>query len=224
MSPIAALHLARLDVPLVPDAPDARDLVQRELAKPEYATSKPSLWDIISKAFWDWINSLRVPDGGPFSSLFPVIVMIVVVVAVVIAFLIWGVPRLNRRSRLQTELFGENDSRTSDELRRAARAAAANGDWTLAIEELYRATARGLSERTIVTVMPGTTAHGFATRASTSFPAEQGRLHTAADAFDAVRYLGAVGTEAQYLDLDALDRSLAASSPARFEEPEAVSA
>jgi len=220
MNPLVSA--SRLDVPLVPDAPGARDLLQQELSKPEYQTAQPSLWDIVSKAFWDWVNSLRVPGDGPFTGLFPIIAMTVVVVGIVVAFVIWGVPRLNRRSTRRLELFGEQDDRTADELRRDARAAASAGDWTLAVQELYRAIARGLSERTVVQVTPGTTAHGFADRAAVAFPAERGALAQAADVFDAVRYLDATGTEEQFRELEALDGRLAAASPAFLPEPEDV--
>lgn len=213
---------SRLDVPLVPDAPDARDLLQQELSKPEYQTAQPSLWDIVSKAFWDWVNSLRVPGEGPFTGLFPIIAMTVVLIGIVVAFVVWGVPRLNRRSARRLELFGESDDRTADELRRDARAAAASGDWTLALQELYRAVARGLSERTIVVVTPGTTAHGFADRAAGAYPNERQALAQAADVFDAVRYLDAMGTEEQYRALEALDARLASAAPALLAEPEAL--
>lgn len=68
MSPL--FLASRLDVPLVPDAPGARDLLQRELSKPEYQTAQPSLWDIVSKAFWDWVNSsgCRVRARSPACS------------------------------------------------------------------------------------------------------------------------------------------------------------
>lgn len=213
---------SRLDVPLVPDAPGARDLLQQELSKPEYQTAQPSLWDIVSKAFWDWVNSLRVPGDGPFTGVFPIIAMIVVLVGIVVAFVVWGVPRLNRRSARRLELFGERDDRTADELRRDARAAASAGDWTLALQELYRAVARGLSERTIVVVTPGTTAHGFADRAAGAYPSERQALAQAADVFDAVRYLDATGTEEQYRALEGLDARLSSSAPALLAEPEAL--
>ena len=218
MSPL--FLASRLDVPLVPDAPGARDLLQRELSKPEYQTAQPSLWDIVSKAFWDWVNSLRVPGEGPFTGLFPIIAMTVVVVGIVIAFIVWGVPRLNRRSARQLDLFGERDDRTAERLRQDARTAAAAGDWTLALQELYRAIARGLSERTIVVVTPGTTAHGFAARAAAAFPQDGRALAEAADVFDAVRYLEATGTEAQYRELEALDTRLSVAAPQLLADPE----
>ena len=37
---------------------------------------------------------------------------------------------------------------------------------------MFRAVARGLAERTVLTVTPGTTASGFATRAGAAFDAE----------------------------------------------------
>ena len=218
MSPL--FLASRLDVPLVPEAPGARDLLQRELSKPEYQTAQPSLWDIVSKAFWDWVNSLRVPGEGPFTGLFPIIAMTVVVVGIVIAFIVWGVPRLNRRSARQLVLFGVRDARTAERLRQDAGSAAAAGDWTLALQELYRAIARGLSERTIVVVTPGTTAHGFAARAAAAFPQDERALAEAADVFDAVRYLEATGTEAQYRELEALDARLSAAAPRLLADPE----
>lgn len=217
MSPLSLA--SRFDVPLVPDAPGARDLLQRELSKPEYQTARPSLWDIVSQAFWDWVNSLRVPGDGPFTGLFPVIAGTVLVVGIVIAFIVWGVPRLNRRSARQLDLFGERDDRTADRLRQDAKAAAAAGDWTLALQELYRAVARALSERTIVQVTPGTTAHGFAARAAVVFPREGHALASAADVFDAVRYLEAAGTETQYRELEALDARLATAAPEFLADP-----
>ncbi len=145
--------------------------------------------------------------------------MIFVAVAViVVGFLIFGVPRLNRRSSRLGSLFGEDDERDSVTLRRAADVAAASGDYATAIAEGFRAIARGLAERTIVTTFPGTTAHGFAQRAALSFPASSGALALCADAFDGVRYLGSAGSESDWLATRALETELQTARPVRDTE------
>ncbi|WP_233255520.1 DUF4129 domain-containing protein [Naasia lichenicola] len=144
--------------------------------------------------------------------------MVILITGIIVAaFFIFGRPRLSRRSGVAAELFGEDDARGSAELRRSAEQAAAAGDFTLALEELYRAIARGLAERTIVEVSPGTTARGFARRAGIAFPAEAARLASSAEDFDDVRYLGRTGTREQYERLLDLDRTLSTARPSALE-------
>src|SRR5262249_11151964 len=135
------------------------------------------------------------------------------------AFLVFGVPRLERRRRRERELFGDEDERDSDELRRVARTAAAAGDWAEATAELFRAIARRLAERTIVASFPGTTAHGVAGQAAGVFPDAASRLADAADDFDAVRYLGSPGSEEGYRRMEALERELHDATPSRGGTP-----
>ena len=109
------------DVPVDPDADTARDLLLGELGKPVYQEARPTWFDLASKAVGDWLASLRVPDGSGFSGLIPLVVVIVVVVLVLVAFLVFGRPRLNRRSQHSAgALFGDDDSRSAAELRAAA--------------------------------------------------------------------------------------------------------
>ena len=53
--------IARFDVPVVPDAPEARDWLLEELSKPEYAAARPSLFDILSQRFFEWLLRLFQP-------------------------------------------------------------------------------------------------------------------------------------------------------------------
>ena len=108
-----------------------------------------------------------------------------------------------------------------EKIRRTSGASAASsqesllrGDYATAIAELFRALARGLTERTIVTVTPGTTARGFAGRAGVTFPQFADRLVTAAEAFDDVRYLGHPGSVEGYDALVALESEVRAARPA----------
>ena len=202
-----------LAVPVDPDAPGARDLLREELSKPQYTAAKPTWFDQLSKGFFDWLGSLTAPGGEGFGAWIPVILTVVFAGILVAAFLIFGLPRLGRRSRMAIDLFGEDDRRTAAELRRAAHAAAATQNWTLACAEMFRALSRGLLERTIVMVSPGTTAHDFAITAAATFPAETAALHAAAAVFDDVRYLGREGTEAEFHSLSALDERLGRAQP-----------
>lgn len=215
------LRGVRFDVPVVPDAPEARNWLLEELSKPEYAAARPSLFDLLSQEFFEWLARLFQPGASVGLDWLPVAVVGLVIAGLVVALLIWGVPRINRRSRPAAGLFGDDDRRTADELRRAAATAASAGDWTLAVLEQFRAVARGLAERTIVLVSPGTTAHDFAGRASTAFPPASDDLAAAADVFDRVRYLGSDGTADDYERLRRLDGRLQKESPAGHEAIEA---
>lgn len=205
------------DVPVDPNGDQARKWLIDELAKPEYAEAKPTWFDRLSSGFFDWLSSLRLDLGDGFQAPVLVIVAVVIVAALVTAFLIFGPPRLGRRSTVTGALFGKDDVRGSDELRRAATAAARSGDWSTAIEELFRALARGLAERTIVTTTPGTTAHDFSVRAGDAFPQFAQRLASVAAVFDGVRYLGTTGTEAGYRDLEELETAVRSARPAVLE-------
>lgn len=208
------LASVRLDVPVEPDATEAQRLVIQELSKAEYRAATPTWFDRAAKAFWDWLSSLRIGDGAGVQGPILVIAAIVIIAALVAAFLIFGMPRLNRRSTASGALFGHDDARDAAAMRRSAEDAAAGSNWILAIEEIFRSIARGLAERTLVTVTPGTTARGFAVRAGAVFPGFSERLTAAASAFDDVRYLNREGTEAAYRVAAALERDIRAARAA----------
>lgn len=206
------------DVPVDPDAPDARKLLIDELAKPEYAAARPTLIDRIAQAIQDWLDSFRAPEDGSVPDLFPLVVTVLIVGLIVAAFIVFGRPRLQRKSRAAGALFSDSlDARSAAELRASAHAAAASGDFVVAIEEMFRAVARQLAERTVVSVTPGTTAQEFAARAGRAFPDHVDRFASGARAFDGVRYLDRPGTREAFDEVAALDRDISAARPARLE-------
>lgn len=198
------------DAPLDPDADQARDWVLRELSDPAYAAAQPTWWDLLTRSVWDWLQSLTVPGGSGVPTLAIAVLGGLVAAAIVVALLVFGVPRLNRRSTRTGALFGEDDTRDARALRRASERAAAEGRWTDATADAFRAVARGLAERTLVSTMPGTTAHAFGREAGAVFPDEAAALSRAADSFDAVRYLGESGSRETYEQIAALDGRLQA--------------
>ncbi|MEI5584931.1 MULTISPECIES: DUF4129 domain-containing protein [unclassified Agromyces] len=206
--------LLRSEPPLDPDAPEARRWVLDELAKPEYRAAEPTAFDLFAQAVRDWIASLFEGATGLPTPALALIAVLVVAVLVAVALLVSGLPRLRRRAGASVPLFDDGDLRDAAALRRAAQAAASAGDWTLAVEERFRAIVRSLVERELVRVHPGTTAHGMADAASRPFPERAAELEAAAADFDAVRYLGRPGTEAQYRRVTSLEAELTASRPA----------
>jgi hypothetical protein len=205
---LLTVGVVRLDIPVDPSSPEAQRWIQGELAKPEYQAAKPTWFDVASKSVLDWLDSLFQGPGGDAGPVLLTVIVLLVAALIVAAFFIFGRPRLNRRGAEGRAVFGSDDIRTAAELRASATAAARAGDWVTAIEELFRAIAQGLDERTIVTVTPGTTATEFANLAAVALPHERERLIAAARVFDGVRYLDRPGTESQYQQLVALDTIL----------------
>ena len=199
-------------VPVQPDAGTARGWLLDELAKPTYAAAKPSPFDRAVQAFLTWFNSLFDVKGANAPPIVLAVAIAVVVAVLVVALLLFGVPRRNRRSTIGS-LFGADDRRSAEEMRRAAEAAMARSDWSVAVLERFRALARALDERTLVAVFPGTTASGFAAAASRTFPPERGELQAAAELFDGVRYADEPATREDALSVFALDDRLAAARP-----------
>jgi len=200
-------------VPVDPDGPQGQQWLRDELAKPEYEAAKPNWFDRLSAEFFEWLGSLLGDgDGGPPGAGL-VIILVIVAVVVLLAFLIFGLPRINRRSRITGTLFGDDDARTAAAMRKAAEDAARTSDYALAIAEMFRAIARGLAERTVLTTSPGTTAHDFAARAGTAFPEQAIALDVAAIAFDEVRYLDRPGSAEQYAAVAALETELRTAKP-----------
>jgi len=200
--------------PLDPDAPEARRWLQDELSKPEYVSAQPNAFDLAMQSIRDWFIGLFEGASGIPGPLLALLVLVVVVVLVVVGLLVFGLPRLRRRRRVVEPLFDDQDRRDLRALRRAAAAAAEAGDWPLAIEERYRAIVRGIVDRDLVRVHPGTTARGVADAAAVPFPAHAEALRSAAADFDAVRYLGRSGSREDYDALTRLEGELAGVVPA----------
>jgi hypothetical protein len=203
-------------VPVQPDAGTARRWLLDELAKPSYAAAVPTPFDRAVEAFLTWFSSLFDVKGSSTPPLALAIAIAAVVALIVAALLLFGLPRRNRRSTVGS-LFGADDRRSADEMRRSSEAAMARADWSLAVLERFRALARSLDERTLVAVFPGTTASAFAAAATRTFPAEHGELRDAAELFDGVRYADDAATREDALSIFALDDRLAAARPLSLE-------
>lgn len=210
--PASALSAA---IPLQPDADEARDWLERELADPIYDAAEPNLLDRAARAVQEFFGNLfspSLPDGwGPTAAIVAAVIVAIVIVA---ALLIWGRPRATPRSRAAAvPLFGEDDARSATELRADAAAAAADARWDAAVILRFRALARALAERAIIDPAPGATAQSFARDAARAFPAFTDRFAATATVFDDVRYLRRPGSEALYRDLAAFDDDITRARP-----------
>ncbi|MCR2764643.1 DUF4129 domain-containing protein [Microbacterium sp. zg.B48] len=207
-------RLAASVPPLVPDREEARRWAERELADPRYAIAEPTPLDRIARAIADFFESLfssELPgEWGPWVA---VVAAVVVGLVILAAFLIWGVPRFTARSRGPADLFGADEQRSADQLRRDAASSAAAGDWDTAIILRFRALARGLLERGAVDTPPGATVHAFARAAARAYPACADQLESAAAAFEDVRYLRRPGTEELYRRIGAVEDTVRATRP-----------
>lgn len=206
------------DVPVDPDADQARDWLLEELAKTKYQpppqsgqNQRPSWFDDLLDAINRFLNSLGGQETVPF---WIVLLVIIAVGVLVVAFLVFGVPKLRARSSVvDDELFEADDDRDAAAMRRDADAAAKAGDWARAIAERFRAIARSLHERALLSTLPGSTAHDVARRAARALPEHGEALERAAHDFDAVRYLGAAGDRDRYERLVELDRTIERTRP-----------
>ncbi len=202
-----------IEIPVDPEPDEATEWLIEELSKPVYQAAQPTLFDRIAKSIADWFASLQFGQAQGPPALGLAVIVGLIVVGIIVAFLIFGVPRLNRRSAVIGALFGDDDARTSARMRQDAEAAAARGDYTAAVAEMFRAIARGLAERTIVSRTPGTTARGFAASASAAFPPSAAKLAAAAVAFDDVRYLDRTATAEGFAVIARLEADLRSARP-----------
>lgn len=210
--PLAARGLSA--IPLIPDGDSARKLAERELAKPEYQAAKPTVIDQWARAFVDFLNDLftgkNVGGLGPWAA---IVIGIVLAAALIAVLVIWGRPRRSRTRAVGSVLLGAADDRMAAQLRAEAERAARDEDWAAAIVLRYRAIARALMERDLLSPAPGATAQTISREAASPFPAEADALHDAAVAFDDVRYLGRPGSAALYRTVADTDERLRALRP-----------
>ncbi|AEG45077.1 DUF4129 domain-containing protein [Isoptericola variabilis] len=200
-----------LDVPVDPDRETARRWLQEELSRPEYST-EPSLLERLVAWLTSLFEDVRVPDVPGWQ--LALVTVLVVAAVVLVGWWVAGPVRLARRGARESAVVLEDDTRTAAELRAAADAAAARGDWSTAVLERFRAVVRALEERVVLTEQPGRTAREAADAAAARLPGVAADLHRAAALFDDVRY-GELPARAQDdAFLRTLDARAAAERPA----------
>jgi hypothetical protein len=197
-------------VPVVPDAEQARRWLEQELADPVYH-QQPSLL----QRFLDWLGRLfEGADGLPIGNVGTLLAILAgLAVLVTVAFLVTGPVRRSRRVAGARGVLDADDRRTAAELRAAADAAAARGDWAGAVADRFRAVVRSLEERAVLEEQPGRTAHEAVEAAGLRLPAHAVDLRAAGRLFDDVVYGERTPRAEDDATLRELDARVAATRP-----------
>lgn len=198
----------RLDPPLDPTSPEARDWLEDELGKGIYRDDRSPLERLI-----DWINELLSQTGSGSLPAWMIVLAIVVALAVLALVVARSVRAERRMTGGRPDGVLDGPARSAAEHRAAAGRALAAGDHDTAVLESYRAITRSAIERTLLDDLPGRTAHEVSVALGPVFPASAGRLAAAADTFDMVLYGRRAAPSEAAQEIAALDASLAATRP-----------
>jgi len=167
----------------------ARDLVRRELLRPEYHRDDPSLLERLLRAVLDLARRV-LAALHPRSTGLGWLAVLVLVLLVMGGVVVVG-RRLGplARSASSAPLF-TGVERSAAEHRAQADAYAAAGRWRDAVRERWRALVRGLEERGLLEPRPGRTVAEAAREVAGIVPEAAPGLAAAARAFDEVWYAG----------------------------------
>ena len=152
----------------------------------------------------------RAAPGGGWSVL--ALIGLAVVIVVVIVARIGPLAGSARRSIPLVDPGAR--ALSARQLRAAAEASAAAGDYSAAILQRLRAVAVDCEERGILVPDVGRTADELATQLGTRLPGQRAGLVAAAGLFDQIRYGDGVGTPAGYEQLRELDSVVGRLVPA----------
>jgi hypothetical protein len=191
---------------------EAAQRAATELLDPQY--EKESLLDLIYRRVMQFIGDLvdAATGGGAAGGVIAAAVIVLILLSVIV-LVGWQLRRTSRRKALVPGgVFGEQ-AMTAAEHRRAAEGLAAEGRWAEAVRERFRAIARDMEERALVSGMPGRTATELAAEAAASLPAFAAELSAGARSFDDVTYGGVAGSRAAYDAMTSLDTRLQQARP-----------
>ena len=191
----------------------AQRLARDELSKPIYHQQS------LSQYIGHWVSSVLdrlfagasgVTPGGWWTLV--ALAALVVAAAALVAARLGPVARSARKPGPARDLGSR--AMTARQLRDAAAASAAEGDYAAAIVARLRAIAAACEERGILSRNAGQTADELAAAAGARFPGHAADLAAAARLFDQVRYGGGAGSPDGYERLRQLDDALVSERPA----------
>lgn len=190
----------------------AQRLARQELSKGIYhRTSIPQeILHAIDQFLQRLFGGASQATPGGWWTLVALAAVLVAVVAVVIARL----GPLRTTGRAAPVHDPGTKPLTARQYREAAGASAAEGDYSTAILQRFRAIAVSCEERQVLPPDAGRTADELAAQASARFPGHEAGLAAAARLFDQIRYGDGTGTRDGYERLRDLDDALARMTPA----------
>jgi Domain of unknown function (DUF4129) len=172
-------------VPVQPDRQQGHAWAVEELSRPEYQAAKPGLVARILGWIWRQFGSLDFGSGA--SSLLGFAIFALLVGAVV-AYILYRTGGLHRTAHRANAKVFTDPFTSAAEHRAAADRHAAAAEWDLAVVERFRAIARELEERALLSPQPGRTAVEVATDGGHALPELAAGLRAAARSFDDVSY------------------------------------
>jgi len=200
--------------PVQPDAPTARGWAREELLNPAYH-QQGNLLSRLLHWILEQLNNLPAVNLRP--GVAGLVVAGVVALVLLIAWRVAGPIRRSRRAAGARSVLDTQDARTAAELRAAADAAAAAGDYSLAVAERFRAVVRTLEERALLDERPGRTAHEAAADGGRMLPTAADDLLRAGTLFDAVVYGHRVAGPTDDETVRAIERAVRDARPVRRE-------
>jgi hypothetical protein len=174
-------------VPIEPGREQGQEWARQELANPEYARGRPSLFQRAVSWVWDQLDRIGQATGLGAGQLLVVIMVLVVVVVLVVVLVRRNVRLSVAAPGSPGAVLGESTA-TGTEHRSRAAAALSAGRFDEAVRESMRAIARRLDERALLDPRPGRTADEVAAAAGRLFPELAGDLRAGARTFDDVTY------------------------------------
>lgn len=186
--------------PLIPSADEARQLLENELSNPIYQPPSTPWYERILERIMDFLSSL---SGTGFSSVSLLWVLLAVFIFFVVVFVLAGPVRRARKAKTRSTVF-ESTAIKSSQYEDRAKRAAAQGDFSQAAVEMYRAIVRRAEEDVLISAAPGRTAHEAADAMSASVPSLREQYSWASIVFDSVEYGSSNATSHDVATLDDL--------------------
>jgi Domain of unknown function (DUF4129) len=190
----------------------AQRLAQEELSKAIY--HQVSVPQVVLHAIGSFLRAIfddvgQATPGGGWSVL-ALVALAVIIVAIVAA----RIGPLAGSARQAAPLVDPSARPlTARQLRAAAEASAAAGDYSAAVLQRLRAVAASCEERGLLLPDVGRTANELAAQLGARLPAHQAGLAVAAGLFDQIRYGDGVGTAEGYRQLLELDTAIGRLGP-----------
>lgn len=209
--------LARLDVPVVPGADEARRWAQDELSRQVYQDAKPGwaeqIFAALRKALGELLSKLGVAEPN-----IGLVVLVVLLLLAIVAIVLVVRPRLNRRKAPSADVFDQAKVLTSAQHRALSQDAARAGDYGTAVGEMFRAMARSAEERDVSVPAVGRTASEIVSDLERAFPNQSPELLRSAELFNAVRYGDLSATPAMFAQMLDADAAIAGATPQYADE------
>lgn len=149
---------------------DAKQLLEKELSKPEYAEKNVSWWYKILEYINNFIISIFNNEANSGNSFIDLIIITLFIIVVVLIVLIITKIKKNHPNKILNPNFFLDDRSYSQLLIAGKSAADTQKDYTIGTMELYRAIIKYLQETDVIVITRNMTPNEVAQHAISSIP------------------------------------------------------